>query len=185
MMEELISYGAQVVVRLGSNDFNVTKDDLNSLYVVRACYGLVGMFQDLGYPPEVWGRGIQSDDGLVVSLLSRGRQLDDVQVWDSLGYNVESFYAFMNPEIAYDPIRVGKMIDRYQKELDRDGGRICRDMETCAVLLISELRGIRAASVLQAVIKHDESSHEDVGTTGIHLVLETLVEENRKLVKYQ
>jgi len=56
-------------------------------------------------------------------------------------------------------------------------------METCAVLLIGEMRKehVKTASILQAVVKHG-SSHEDVGTTGIKLVLETL---KKLAVKYR
>eukprot|EP01129_Flabellula_baltica_P014645 TRINITY_DN7064_c0_g1_i1.p1 TRINITY_DN7064_c0_g1~~TRINITY_DN7064_c0_g1_i1.p1 ORF type:complete len:142 (+),score=19.33 TRINITY_DN7064_c0_g1_i1:170-595(+) len=42
MMEELIAYDAEVIIRLGSNDYNVTKEDVGSVYVVEKCYGWWG-----------------------------------------------------------------------------------------------------------------------------------------------
>mmetsp|Transcript_3435 Transcript_3435/g.13068 ORF Transcript_3435/g.13068 Transcript_3435/m.13068 type:complete len:278 (-) Transcript_3435:94-927(-) len=178
MGEELVSAGAETIVRLGTNDFNTTIEDINKVFVVEKCYGLVGLMQDMGMENSSWGQGIPSDKALVQALMDIGQTMPEIQVKQSTGYNIDAFYAFLDPEnVAVNPQGVLNLEKKYS-----DLGASVRDMETCAILLLGQVRKIRTASVLQAVVKHDPTKHEDTGTTGIKLVLETLRKEHHRIL---
>lgn len=176
MMEELVAYGAQVVIRLGTNDYNVTEKDVKNVYVVSECHGLTGLMRDYGFSPEAQGSAIPADPALVQSVLDAGPRFPDINVIKSIGYNVDAFYSFFDPKnVAYNATRVNALIAEYEKKKAN-----CRDMETCAVLLVGQIHKIRTASVLQAVVKSG-SKHEGTGVTGINLVLDVLRREAVKL----
>jgi len=150
---------------------------------VQQCYGLAGLMQDYGYPANEWGKGLKSDASLVNTIVQTGLkpEFTNLTVLQSRGYNIDAFYAFFDPSnVARVPETVQKLIHKYQTEYNCT----VRDMETCAVLLVGEMRGVKTASVLQAVVKHT-SKHEDAGTTGILLVLEALRSKHDSLVQAQ
>ena len=156
---------------------------MNKLYVVQQCYGLAGLMQDYGYPSDQWGKGLNADSSLVSSIIqtSTHPEFVNLTVLPSRGYNIDAFYAFFDPSnVARAPDTVKQLIYKYQNVYNCT----VRDMETCAVYLVGEMRGVKTASVLQAVVKHT-SKHEDAGTTGIMLVLETLRVEHNMLMKKQ
>jgi len=176
MMEELIANDAQVVIRLGTNDYNITEKDVNNLYVVNTCFGLTGLMRDYGFPESDWGGPIPANPALIQSLLNEGPSFPKLNIKNSIGYNIDAFYSFLDPKnVAKNSTFVQNLIYQYEKK-----GAICRDMETCAVLLTGQVHGVRTASVLQAVVKHG-NSHEDVGSTGIEMVLDVLKTEAKKL----
>lgn len=108
------------------------------------------------------------------SLLDNSAKFPEIQAIRSIGYNIDAFYSFFDPEnVAKNVTAVNDLIRYYQQDVHAT----VRDMETCAVLLVGEMRGMQTASVLQAVVKHG-SKHEGVGTTGIYLVLETLKQQH-------
>ncbi|KAL0483504.1 purine nucleoside phosphorylase [Acrasis kona] len=176
MMEELVANGAEVVIRLGTNDYNVTERDVNNVYVVNECHGLTGLMRDYGYPDEECGSGIPASKELVHSLLNSAPKFPEVKVVNSTGYNIDAFYSFFDPEnVSQDETRVKTLIKEYEHKRCN-----CRDMETCAVLLVGQMRGIKTAAVLQAVVKSGKK-HEGTGTTGIKIVLETLHQQSQNL----
>lgn len=171
LTEELIAYGAKSIIRLGTNDYNVTASSEHEVNVVQRCHGLVGLMQDYGIDREQWGMGIDSNKELVAALLDTARtQFPQINTKLAVGYNIDAFYSFFNPNaVAANAATVRQL----QKKYETVDGATVRDMETCAVLMMGKLRGIQAASVLQSVIKHGDK-HEDTGTVGIPIVLETL-----------
>ncbi|KAL6072720.1 hypothetical protein QOT17_005267 [Balamuthia mandrillaris] len=170
LMEELIAHDAEVIVRLGTNDYNVTEADLNNVYVLKSVRGLWGLPRDYGLPSDLWGEAIPADTSLVSTILSVAQQFKNVTAVPSLGYSIDGFYSFFDPvQVAARPNTVKDMILDYQAE-----GCNCRDMESGAVLMMGKLRGIRTAAVLQAVIKSGDH-HENPGTTGIPIVLQSLL----------
>ena len=62
-----------VIIRLGTNDYNVTMDDLQKVYILQSVEGVLGLMRDYGYPQSTWGTPIPSDD-LLVKLLSEAAQ---------------------------------------------------------------------------------------------------------------
>jgi len=176
MMEELVANDVKVVIRLGTNDYNITENDVNNVYVVNQCFGLTGLMRDYGFPDSELGGSLPADKALVQSLIDSAPSFPEIKVVPSIGYNIDAFYSFLDPlKVAKNASRVKEMIATYEKK-----GANCRDMETCAVLLVGQVQGIRTASVLQAVVKHG-SKHEGAGTTGISLVLATLRKEAMKI----
>jgi len=104
------------------------------------------------------------------------KKIPDINPILSIGYNIDAFYSFFDiPLVAKYPENVKRLQKKYE-----DMHATCRDMETAAVLLVGEMRQIRTASVLQAVVKSG-NKHEGVGTTGIVLVLETLIQQHYEL----
>jgi uridine phosphorylase len=179
MVEELVANDARVIVRLGTNDYNTTEADANNVYVVDKCLGLEGLMRDYGYEQSQWGKALHADASLFNSLVETAKeeQFKQLNIKKSTDYNIDAFYSFFDPNnVAANPENVRGYIKEYQQE-----GATVRDMETCAVLLIGEMRKehVRTGSVLQAVVKHG-ASHEDVGTKGINLVLQTLKKEALK-----
>lgn len=177
MTEEIISSGAQVIIRLGTNDYNTTISDVNKVYIVEKCYGLAGLMQDLGFPSEEWGKPFFADSDLVSQLEEVGRSIPEINVTTASGYNIDAFYAFLDPSnVAVDSDAVRRLEAKYENY-----GCTVRDMETCAVLMLGQIRKIKTASVLQAVVKNDPKKHEDMGTKGIPVVLEVLRIQHRQL----
>jgi len=169
LVEELIAHEVQVIIRLGTNDYNVTDLDLNNVYLVESVRGLYGLMRDYGYPADSWGTPIASDSALIQLLNQTAQRMPNITAVLSKGYTIDAFYAFFDPpNVAENPNQVDEYITQYQQ----DGCNV-RDMESASVLLVGQMRGIQTAAVLQAVIKSG-NHHEDVGTIGIPLVLETL-----------
>jgi uridine phosphorylase len=180
MMEELVAHDVQVVIRLGTNDYNVTEADVKKVYVVQECHNMIGLKRDYGYPEDELDVGIPADAGLVQAMIEAAPRFPEIQVIKSIGYNVDAFYSFFDPtNVAYDPERVRNIIAQYEKKRAN-----CRDMETCAVLLIGQIHKIRTASALQAVVKSGPK-HEGTATTGILLVLDVLRRQAMELKKQQ
>lgn len=137
IMEELIAYDAQTVIRLGTNDYNVTAAD--KVHIVRECHGLVGVMQDYGIDQREWGVGIESDRGLVETLQQVSReQFPEIQVETSVGYNIDGFYSFFNPD---NVAAVPDAVRRLQRVYETKYGATVRDMETCSVLFAGKIHG--------------------------------------------
>jgi len=178
LMEELIAYDAQVIIRLGTNDYNITERDVKNVYIIEQSMGLTGLMQDYGFPPNEWGRPIRSNPELVTALMNTAKKIDNIVPKLSIGYNIDAFYSFFDSHnVAKYPDNVRMLQKKYE-----DNNASCRDMETAAVLLLGEIHKVKTASVLQAVVKHG-NKHEGVGTTGIVLVLETLIQQHNELFK--
>jgi len=169
LVEELIAHDVQVIIRLGTNDYNVTENDLNNVYVVKSVAGVYGLMRDYGSREDQWGTLTYSSPDLVSALLDTAQTMPNITAVPSQGYSIDGFYSFFDPEnVAGNVTAVNEMISFYQSI-----GCNVRDMEAGSLLYVAQLRGIHAAAVLQAVIKSGHH-HEDTGTLGIPLVLETL-----------
>ena len=169
LIEELAAYGVHTIIRLGTSDNNSTVHDLEKIFAIKSEMGLVGLMQDYGYPREDWGMRFDADPTVIDTIQKTAANFPKVETNFVDGYNTDGYYAFNFPEnIAYNVTGVQKLIQSY---IDKDGGD--RDMESASLFMISALRNIRCASVLQCVLKGG-SGHEGVGKTGIPIVLETL-----------
>eukprot|EP01119_Soliformovum_irregulare_P011523 TRINITY_DN2900_c0_g1_i1.p1 TRINITY_DN2900_c0_g1~~TRINITY_DN2900_c0_g1_i1.p1 ORF type:complete len:285 (+),score=66.65 TRINITY_DN2900_c0_g1_i1:123-857(+) len=169
LVEELIAHGANVIIRLGTNDYNITEEDLDNVYVLQSVQNVFGLMRDYGYPLEQLGAPIPTDPLLVKLLMDSAARTPNVTGVLSRGYNVDGFYAFFDPtNVALNPA----VTRQYTTQFQEDGCNV-RDMESGALAMLGQVRGIRTAAVLQAVIKFGHH-HEDVGTTGIRVVLNAL-----------
>jgi len=169
LVEELIAHDVEVIIRLGTTDFNTTIEDLHKVFILESVQGMVGVERDMGVHSKHWGLPIAADPDLVTLLASTALGLPNITAIVTKGYSIDEFYSFFDPtNVAENPSVVEAMEKKYVAN-----GCQARDMESAAVLYLGQVRGIKTASVLQAVIKSG-NHHEDPGTIGIPLVLETL-----------
>jgi uridine phosphorylase len=217
LVEELIAHGVETIVRLGTDDYNVTSamvrahppghllSDLpvifclltqfcfavralsvlvlvtlrdtggktnktNTIFVLESVRGTYGLPRDYGIASDEWGDAIPTDPVLRKALFEAAKKFPNITTEKGVGYSIDGFYSFFDPkDVAAHPPVVQAMIDEYQQQ-----GCNCRDMESGALLMLGQLRKIRTASVLQAVVKSGHH-HAHVGTIGIPVVLDALL----------
>ena len=110
---ELVAFGAKAVIRLGTNDYNVTSD--KDVYIVQKCHGLLGLMQDYGIDQSYWGTGITSDASLVQELQNTAKKYPEIASHVATGYNIDAFYSFFDPDrVAANPDAVRALQHRYE-----------------------------------------------------------------------
>jgi len=144
---ELFAAGARAVVRLGSNDGWVRPEDMGGVVLVSEARGLRGLSWDHGIDPAAVDTPLHPDPNLMDQLRACC-QAQSLTYTERVCFNVDDYHAYLYPDLAPQPERIRQRLAQYDAV-----GPHCRDMETAALFLKAQQFGVRAASVLQNVVK--------------------------------
>ena len=148
---ELFAAGAEYLVRYGSNDRQVSPENLREIYLVDEADNLYGLLRDSGLPEESWGQPLWASTVLVAALQQEARRLN-CSVKLALCHHLEDYHGFNFPDC------VGEAGERVRAHHQTLAGRSAKpsvwDMETAALFWRAQQFERHSATVLQSLIKH-------------------------------
>jgi uridine phosphorylase len=175
LLENLIVAGAKKIVRVGTSDNDNQDQNLKALTIVTETMGLHGMMLEYGYAIEELGMPLKASEKLISEIQAAAAR-KNVKVQLAKGYNIDAYHVYSNPaRFAKNPEIILKKIEYYKSQ-----GATIRDMESGTLFMISQLRGIDAATVLISKIKHVKETEEQkenylkLEQEAIEIVLEAL-----------
>ena len=156
---ELFAAGAEYIVRYGSNDRQVSPENLREIYLVDEADNLYGLLRDSGLPEEIWGQPLWASSVLITTLQQQATRLNcPVQL--ALCHHLEDYHAFNFPECAGE---AGKRVRAHHQTLAQGNAKpSVWDMETAALFWRAQQFERHGATVLQSLIKHrgEQSPYE-------------------------
>lgn len=180
ILENLIVAGAKKIVRIGTSDNDNQEQDLSTLTVLSETMGLEGMMLEYGYLPEELGLSFFASSEITTDIMRTAKKMRNIRIEFTKGYNIDAYHVYSNPSrFAKNPDVIRKKIEDYKSR-----GATIRDMESGTLFMISQLRGIEAATVLIPRIKHSKETEDQKKLSlkreceAIHLVLEALTKES-------
>ena len=144
---ELMAAGAKRIIRLGSNDVWVTKDDINSVVLISEAKGLRGLGWDHGMDESVIDESIFGSAMLMETIESE-LGVKGIKYSKRVCFNVDDYHAYLYPDLAANSDRIKERLSFYDRF-----SPYCRDMETASLFLKANEFNVEAASVLQNVVK--------------------------------
>lgn len=156
ILENLIVAGAKKIVRVGTSDNDNNQQNLCKLTVVTETMGLGGIMLDYGYEPEEIGMPMAASQKMISDICLSASKYAGIHIEFAKGYNIDAYHVFSNPSrFAKNPEIILQKIEYYTSQ-----GATIRDMESGTLFMISQLRGIDAATVLIPRIKHGKETEE-------------------------
>lgn len=148
---EMFAAGAVYLVRYGSNDQQVTPQQLRDICIVDEADNLYGLLRGSGEPEASLGRSLFASPVLVEALKAQASRLNYPVKW-ALCHHLEDYHGFNFPDCAGE---AGERVRAHFQALDqgRIKASVC-DMETAALLWRAEQFQTHGVTVLQSLIKH-------------------------------
>ena len=144
---EIFAAGAREVVRLGSNDVWVQEKDMDSLVLISESRGLRGLSWDHGMDEKDVDMP-RTPHGELMRRLIESCHRHRFPFSERVCFNVDDYHAYLYPELMETSQRIKRRLDVYSAF-----GPYSRDMETASLFLKADQFGVKAASVLQNILK--------------------------------
>jgi uridine phosphorylase len=156
ILENLIVAGAKKIIRIGTSDNDNNEQDLSILNVVTETIGGEGMKLEYGFEPEEIDQPIPASRDLLNNIISSAKKFRSIKIKETKNYNIDAYHVYSNPNrFAKNPERIKRKIEFYKSQ-----GATTRDMESGTLFMISQLRGVEAATILIPRIKHNQETEE-------------------------
>lgn len=149
---ELMVAGAKKIVRFGSNDVWITKENTDSIVIVKETRGLRGLSWDYGLEENQIDIPIPASKALVETFTHIAIK-KQIPYDHRTCFNVDDYHAYLYPENSMDSERIKARLAYYDTFAP-----YCRDMESAALFLKAKQFNVEVASVLQNVIKQKKQA---------------------------
>lgn len=149
---ELFAAGAKKLIRYGSNDYNISHDQLYDVSIAEKADNLYGLMKDNGLDYDILGQEIGGSIDLFHKLVDNFKNSEINKINTVTCHNIEDYHAFNNPDLLSSTNK--KNVLNILEKISRSGPGAW-DMETAALYLKAKQFNANAITVLQSIIKKD------------------------------